>query len=108
MVKLKKGVLVSILYGIVCFAKQSQTTSTAQDLINELFEGVEHSVHSSIKHIRFIDPQTFIEEYELGEHFRSLSPQEKDQFVETIELLNTLFAHVVTSLVTEELDKKAS
>jgi len=95
----KKGLVVNILYGIVCCAHQSNPERTTQELLDELFDGVDHSFYQATKHIRFIDHQTFLEEYELGEQFRSLTPAEKEQFIETIELLNTLYAEIVSSFI---------
>ncbi len=81
--------LVASLYA----ADSSQSDKSHQQMLDSLFQGIEHLPVSYLKRFRFIDIESLLEDSpELADQFKSLSEKQQEELIDAIDQFNDVLA----------------
>lgn len=101
--KLKGVVAVVVVVAQLYAADNPPLEMSSKEVLEALFQGIEHLPVSYLQRFRFIDIESLLEESpELESQFKNLSDQQKQELMDTIEQFNQAIAEALFSMGQEE------
>jgi hypothetical protein len=101
--KLKGVVLFVGMAACLYAAEVPPLEASSQEMLDALFEGMEHLPVSYLQRFRFIDIESLLEDsIDLERQFQSLSDKQKQELIDTIDQFNQAIAEALFSIQERE------